>query len=142
MIPKLFISAKKEFQEQYQQEQLSNAVVDGIIAGVLFFCSLVVVIFAIVKYRRPCYLVCKKTSQDLSSEECNMGHDNPGLSAENPGAVEIDEQVWSSWSASVSPLMAEYAKDVGGRGRDAKDVLSFRYMRLVVTYCLRDRGGH
>lgn len=36
--------------------------------------------------------------------------------------------------------MAEDAKDVGGRGRDAKDVLSFRYMRLVVTYCLRDRG--
>ncbi|PFX16317.1 Hemicentin-2 [Stylophora pistillata] len=86
-------TAKKEFQEQYQEEQLSNAVVDGIIAGVLFFCSLVVVIFAIVKYRRPCHLVCKKTSQDLSSEECNMGHDNPGLSAENPGAVEIDEQV-------------------------------------------------
>lgn len=86
-------TVKKEFQEQHQQEHLSNTVIDGIIAGVLIFCSLVVVIFAILKHRRPCHPVCKKESQDLSSEECNEGHDNPVCSSENPVADEMEERV-------------------------------------------------
>ncbi|CAH3158834.1 unnamed protein product, partial [Pocillopora meandrina] len=86
-------TVKKEFQEQHQQEHLSNTVIDGIIAGVLIFCSLVVVIFAVLKHRRPCHPVCKKESQDLSSEECNEGHDNPVCSSENPVADEMEERV-------------------------------------------------
>ncbi|XP_066024471.1 hemicentin-1 isoform X2 [Pocillopora verrucosa] len=86
-------TVKKEFQEQHQQEHLSNTVIDGIIAGVLIFCSLVVVIFAILKHRRPCHPVCKKERQDLSSEECNEGHDNPGCSSENPVADQMEERV-------------------------------------------------
>ena len=37
-----------------KQQQLSEDAIDGIIAGVICFCSLVVVIIAIVTQRRPC----------------------------------------------------------------------------------------
>lgn len=37
-----------------KQQLLSGGTIDGIIAGVICFCSLVVVIVAIVTQRRPC----------------------------------------------------------------------------------------
>ncbi|KAL9964707.1 hypothetical protein ACROYT_G028383 [Oculina patagonica] len=75
-----------------KQQQLSRGTIDGIIAGVICFCSLVVVTVAIVTQRRPCDKGCNKDKVIKSSEECITGHENPAME-ENPETVQSEEGV-------------------------------------------------
>lgn len=75
-----------------KQQQLSEDAIDGIIGGVICFCSLVVVIVAIVTQRRPCNRGCNKTNVNKGLEGCINGGIDVAIE-ESPQTAELEERV-------------------------------------------------